>query len=61
MLEPACAVDEALFLFCGFLLDGDRDGDSLWLDLPVAGGTPSIIKVHEGKGMMDLQESASSF
>ena len=61
MPEPACAVDKALLLFCGFVLHWNVDGESLWLNLPIAGGTPRIIKVHEGKGMMDLQDSASTF
>ena len=62
MLHPASAVDEALLLlFCGFLLYWDGYGESLWLNLPIAGGTPSTIKVHEGKGMMDLHKGASTF
>lgn len=33
-------------LFGGWLGDGDRDGEALWHDLPVAGGTPGLFVVH---------------
>jgi hypothetical protein len=47
--EPASAIDKTLFLLHA-LGDWDGDSKSLWVDLPITGGTPSVVEVHRGEG-----------